>query len=283
MITLREQKKQIVDDLMASEIEAVEAACEADIIIEHVLGLTRAQQMMHTAQELNEDQLHQVKAIVDQRQRRVPLQHCLGATWFFGRKFEVKPGVFIPRPDTETLVDVVIKNIRSEQVLAEIGVGTGVISVSLLCALPKLKLIGCDLSPAALALTHANASAHGVLDRLTLVEGDWRRCLPGDLDGIVSNPPYIPLSQREALQPEVRDFDPPLALFGFDEDGAGFYRELARVGREHFRDGSGFVAVEVGDGQADLVVAEFIRQKWCHVTIEADVNGLSRVVLARAQ
>jgi release factor glutamine methyltransferase len=287
MSTLSEEKKQIVNRLTSVAIEPAEAACEAEIIMQHVLGLTRAEQILHASQTLNEDKLGQIEVIVVERERRVPLQQCLGFAWFMGRTFKVKPGVFIPRTDTETLVETVQEALRpfgsSGITLAEIGVGSGVIAISLLSALPNLKIIGCDLSPIALEVSRENARCHGVIDRLTLIEGDWRQCLPDDLDGIVSNPPYVPLSQRDMLQPEVRDHDPPLALFGSDDDGAGFYRELAGVGRDHLRNGSGFVAVEVGDGQADLVAAEFIRQKWCHPTVYKDVNGLTRVVLTRSQ
>ena len=162
----------------------------------------------------------------------------------------------------------------------EIGIGSGAISVSLLAIFPGLTIVACDVEKLAIETAAANALEHGVSARLKLVLGDWREVLPGDLDAIVSNPPYIPRADRPTLEPEVAEWEPDIALFGDDQDGLSFYRAIAKFGKSHLKDGHGFVVVEVGDGQAARVAAALADWNWLEPSIYKDVNGLQRVVAA---
>jgi release factor glutamine methyltransferase len=285
-MTLRQCKQSIQSRLEGFGIEPHEASTEAELILEHVTGLHCAQQRMLADQPIESQPYEQVEAIVAQRAQRVPLQYCFGYGWFFGEKYLVKPGVFIPRSDTETLVDVAEKLLRVQtrrcETVGEIGTGSGVVAISLLKKFQALTVISCDVNESALDLAQENAVLHNVADRLRLVHGDWQIVLPENLDAIVSNPPYIPISQRPDMQPEVRDHEPHTALFGGGNDGLDFYRQLSQLGKQRLRDGRGFIGVEVGDGQSDAVAGTFLGNSWVDCTVHCDLNGLPRVVSAIA-
>ena len=240
--------------------------------------------MLRASEPVEESQLTQIEAVIEKRERRMPLQYALGYGWFLGRRFAVQRGVFIPRTDTESLVEVAKLKIEScglqNARIGEIGIGSGAISVSLLAIFPGLRIVACDVEKLAIETAAANAREHGGCDRLELLSGNWRDVLPGELDAIVSNPPYIPRADGPTLEPEVAEWEPDVALFGNDLDGMSFYRDIARFGKAHLKDGRGFVVVEVGDGQAASVAAEFASCNWLEPSIYKDVNGLQRVVTA---
>lgn len=285
MGSVRDEKKRIVEALTAVGVEEHEAACEAQLIVEYACGFDRLQQMSLSADMVPAQSKDAIDEVLRQRLKRVPLQYCLGYTWFMGSKFKVQKGVLIPRTDTEILVDVVQRALQSRGFdhcfAGEIGIGSGIISISLLERVPTLQMFACDIDALAVQVAQENALEHGVAERLTINLGDWKDALPEELDVLVSNPPYIPLSQKPTLQSEVRH-EPDTALFA-GADGLDFYREIAALGKKHLRQGRGFAFVEAGDGQAELVIAEFERHKWVDCDVHNDVNGLPRVVSARAQ
>ena len=181
--------------------------------------------------------------------------------------------------------------------IAEIGVGSGAIAISLLMRLPECTVWGCDISEAAINTTLGNARRHNVHERLTLVHGDWKKILPKDFDVIVSNPPYVPSSLgkknndgQSALEPEIY-FEPHEALFTGGEDGLDFYRQFAQILPAHFLDAceqpaaeqtkpAAFAGFEIGDGQEQAVLSIFEQNGWQNLQIENDVNGLARVLAA---
>lgn len=290
MSTVREEKLSIVRALLACGVEQAEAERESVLIIEHVTNFNSAAQILRSSEQLSGDQSEQINVILQKRANRMPLQYCLGYQWFMGTKFLVEPGVFIPRTDTETLVVVVQELLhRLERlsqpaatglVAGEIGIGSGAVSVSLLRQIANLQIVACDVSRVALSVASENACRHGVGERLKLLAGDWSQVMPSSLNAIISNPPYIPLAQKQELQPEVRDYEPEAALFGEGEDGLGFYRAIAREGRNFLEGGRGFAAVEVGDGQSEAVMALFKDCSWSDCLVHFDVNGLARVISA---
>lgn len=284
MNSVREQKRRIIEDLSRSGIEKHEAAAEAEIIIEFACGYNRLQQMSNAQELVAADAIEIIDRVLRQRHSRMPLQYCLGYGWFMGRKFTVRPGVLIPRSDTETLVDVVASVLKNQGMtkcrIGEIGIGSGIISISLLILMPDIEVIGCDIEKVAVQVAEENAVEHGVSSRFHLKRGDWKIVLPDQLDVIVSNPPYIPTSQKTHLQPEVQK-EPAEALFA-GVDGLDFYRDIAQAGKAHLRGGRGFAFVEIGDGQAKDVVDLFSRNNWTQCDVHNDVNGLPRVVSAFA-
>ncbi len=283
MSSLAQLKKELAGALRAAGIESLESQREAELIFEHVTGLTPAQQVLKANDPIDDEQWRVIRSILRRRAQRVPLQYCLGSADFMGLKLAVCPGVFIPRTDTESLVEVALELTAGLPAphLAEIGCGSGAITIALLKRLADARLTAIDISPAAVAATRQNALAHKVFERMTLVHGPWISCLPDNLDAIVSNPPYIPRSQAGSLDREVGEHEPPEALFGEDDDGLGFYRKLSTIAPGHLK-GGGFVVLEVGDGQAEQVRSIFRDKGWQRISTHADVNGLLRVVSAVA-
>lgn len=281
MARLDELKAELVAGLRAAGIEEAECRREADLIVEHATGWRLAEQILKADADPGPLAAGEISRILEKRRRRVPLQYILGYTHFFGLRFRVSPGVFIPRPDTETLVEVTLVLCRESRAyrLAEIGVGTGAVAVSILKHRPSATFVGMDVCQAAVDLARENATTHGVIDRITIVARDWREMLLADLDGLISNPPYIAPGAKESLEAEISRYEPVAALYGWDEDGLGFYRELSARAPLSLRPG-GFVAVEVGDGQAEAVARIFAESGLASTFVHVDLNGLPRVVSA---
>jgi release factor glutamine methyltransferase len=272
--------------LLAMGLEPGEAAAEAGIITAEVTGLSAADQIIFPGPFL--EKWNKVSGdILEQRKKHVPLQYIIGYTEFMGLKFKVEAGVFIPRSDTEALVEAVIEIVRKEKIsrpyLMDIGTGSGAIGVALAKRIEGARVLAVEIEETPFRVAKKNAELHRVSDRVEVVHGDWRENVPLDLDVIVSNPPYIPRSQQETLAPEVGEHEPHRALFGSDDDGLGYYRQLARATRTAFNklDG-GWIACEFGDGQASDCEAIFKKEGWHEVSIKADLSGSPRVILARA-
>jgi release factor glutamine methyltransferase len=277
--TLSEAKSHIVRELEAAGIELQEVRREAELICEHATGWTLSQQILNAESPVPIEAMRVILDIVERRKKRIPLQYLFGYAYFMGLKLTVRPGVLIPREDTETLVLTVLDYLAARPTchLCDIGIGSGAISIAVLERRGSATITGIDISADAVVLTRENALLHGVHDRLTIIHDDWEASLPGDLDGIVSNPPYIPSGERGQLLPEVADHEPPEALFGRGRDGLDFYRKLSKVG-QGFLKTDGFFAVEVGDKQAHAVRDIFAEHGWRNLRVDRDLNGIERVV-----
>jgi release factor glutamine methyltransferase len=297
------QRRALYYELMHIGLEQQECWAEADLIMEHVTGLKREQQIVSDLDEFKADWLPEIRRIIDLRRERRPLAYCLHEVKFAGLMFRIVPGVLIPRTDTEALVESVLEYLCRDGLhppapvrIAEIGVGSGIIAISLLKRLPQCTVWACDTSETAVTLTLGNARRHNVHDRLTLVHGDWKKVLPNDFDIIVSNPPYLPLSllkdEPAKLQPELA-FEPKSALFDGSEDGLSFYRQFAGRLPSHFsrpqntsaynaplHEITPFAVFEIGDKQDKAVLETFKQNGWGNMSVKADVNDLPRVVIA---
>ena len=211
-----------------------------------------------------------------------PLQYVLGKAGFCGRSFVVRPGVLIPRPETEELVAWVLRDeVRSRRLL-DVGTGSGCIAVSLALGLPGAELFAADLSDEALAVAAENARRLGA--RVTLRRADALHRLadafPERFDAIVSNPPYVPESDRAAMHPNVRDHEPGMALFVPDDDRILFYRAIARAGRRLLLPG-GRLYFEIYEHAAEET-AQMLRQEgYSAVELREDLNGKPRMICSR--
>lgn len=217
---------------------------------------------------------------VERRANREPIQYILGTQEFLGLEFRVTPDVLIPRLDTEVLVEVAVAHLRGMEVvaprIADIGTGSGAIAVGVAHLLPGAQVVAVDLSPAALAVARANAERLGVADRVAFRQGDLLAPLTGErLAAILSNPPYIPAAEMPGLDPEVREFEPQLALTP-GGDGLECYRRLVAGAPDLLAPG-GLLAVEVGIGQAQAVAGLF-RDAGLAVQVHLDTAGIERVV-----
>lgn len=283
MPELADALRNIFQRLLDVGIEEHEARREAVMIVQHATGHSPTMQHLHFDELVTEETMLDIESIVSQRERRVPLQYCLGEAWFMGLRLAVEPGVLIPRADTETLVEIslgLLSTKSNDLLFADIGCGSGAIVVAMLQSMRRARAFAIDISSIAAEVTRKNAAAHGVGDRLEIICDDWMNFRPErQLDALISNPPYIPRRLGAELAPEVAVFEPEIALYGQDEDGLGFYRQLNRhAGQLLLPDG--LMALEVGQGQAESVVALLQSGPWNSVAVHSDLSGISRVVTA---
>ena len=216
---------------------------DARLLLQAAAGLTREDLIRGPDRMLTAEELARFESFMVRRERHEPVSRILGEREFYGRAFRVTPDTLDPRPDTETLIEAALSLIPKGARLLDLGTGTGAIAITLLAERPDASGIATDLSPAALAVARDNAVRLGVADRLELVEGSWFAPVTGVFDIILSNPPYIPAVDIAALSPDVRNFDPTLALSG-GTDGLDPYRTIASGAAAHLG-AIGHVLVEI--------------------------------------
>ena len=255
------------------------ARLEAEWLLCAATGLDRVGLYLNFDKPLNEDELASFRSMVARRARREPLQHILGSQEFYGLEFEVSLDVLIPRHDTEALVAEALARRPKARSVLDIGTGSGCIAVALASHMQGAAVTAIDISQAALAVAQRNAGRNGVA--IEFLAGSLLEPVAGrSFDLIVSNPPYIPTADIDALEPEVRDFDPRGALDG-GPDGLGVYRALIPAAPGHLNP-DGWLLVEVGIGQAPAVVELFRRSADYDPPVTAcDPGGVERVVGAR--
>ncbi len=253
---------------------------DAELLIGHALGLNRVGVYLNFDRPIRDEELEPIRAMVRRRGNREPVAWILGKKEFYGRDFVVGPGILVPRPDTETLIETLLPLLGDADPIfvADIGSGSGCIGLTLATEKPGLRLFAVDVSEIALATTKQNVEALGLKERVAVLRGSLLEPIPAGrvIDWVVSNPPYIPSADLDGLQPEVRDHEPRIALDG-GADGLDVYRRLIPVAAARARVG---IALEVGDGQAGAV-ADLAREAGLStVTITRDLGGIERVVIA---
>jgi len=260
------------------------ARLDAEVLLAHVIGKDRVFLYTHFEQPLAPEELSSYRELIRRRLAGEPVAYLVGKREFRSLALAVDARVLVPRPDTETAVDVALAELAARPagapppVVVDVGVGSGAIALALKAARPEARVMATDLSPDAAAVARANAAALGL--EVPILDGDLlapvAREAPFDL--VVSNPPYIPTGDLPSLPPEVRR-EPRLALDG-GADGLAVYRRLAREALPLTRPG-GAIVVEVGAGQADDVAAIFRQAGWEAPRATADLAGIARVVSAR--
>lgn len=259
-----------------------EAGCEtpqldARLLLQGATGLTREEMILDPLRPVTPEQVTRFLGFIARRETREPVSRILGEREFYGRCFHVTPDVLDPRPDTETLIEAALAMMPEAARILDLGTGSGAIAVTLLAERPEATGTATDVSPAALAVAKANAERNGVLPRLTLVEGSWFSPVTGRFDVIASNPPYIPQADIAGLSPDVRNFDPRLALVG-GVDGLDPYRAIASGAAAHLAEG-GHVLVEIGAGQAEDVEAIFAASGFRLESRHSDLGGHLRCLV----
>lgn len=216
-------------------------------------------------------------ALVARRAARAPLSHLLGYRDFYDHRFIVTPDVLDPRPDTEAIVAAALADPFAR--VLDLGTGSGCILLSLLAARAQATGLGVDLSDAALAVAAQNRSTLGLDQRATLVRSDWFAAVTGTFDLIVSNPPYIAATEMAGLQPEVRLYEPHLALTD-GADGLSCYRIIAAGAAAHLAPG-GRLIVEIGQTQSSAVSALFRAAGFTDLRVIPDLDGRDRGIAGR--
>ena len=258
---------------------------DAEWTLAHVLECARSELLMRAHQPLTPAQSATFRTLIHRRADRIPLQHLLGNTEFYGLPFHTSPDALIPRPETETLVEVVLKQLNTctNPRILDIGTGSGIIAITLGKSLPKSHVIATDISRKALCLARQNAHLNRVSDRISFLLTDLLTpfAKPESFHAILSNPPYIPSNAIDALQPEVRNCDPRLALDG-GRDGLDFYRKIIPTSVPLLARG-GLLGLEIGHDQARAITQLLSRQiGLTHIITHTDLSGYPRAVLARA-
>ncbi len=280
--TLRQLRRLSGEVLQQAGVEPVER--EVVWLLESALGYSHLALMLQGEETVAPAQWERAIGLVRRRAAREPLQYLLGTQEFCGRDFVVSPAVLIPRPETESVVEAVLEQGRSggRTLVADVGTGSGCIGISLALAIRDAVVLATDVSAAALAVARENAVRHGVHDRMRFLLGDLLAPLRdggmgGKLNVVVANPPYIPESALASLQPEVRDFEPWLALSG-GPDGMALHRRLIDATPRLLAPG-GLLALEVGAGQAPAVQAlAKASGSFSRVWTRRDALGIERVV-----
>jgi release factor glutamine methyltransferase len=253
-----------------------QARRDAELLLLHHLNITRAQLLANPSRELTEAEEFAYWQSIQRRATAEPIQYITGQQEFYGLNLHVTPAVLIPRPETEHLIEAVLHRLPHNQPLsiADIGTGSGAIAIALATHLPQARITALDISPEALAVATANAATHQVADRIHLLHSDLLAATSDTFDAIVSNPPYVP--DHEPLHPQVRDHEPPTALFAGPQ-GLDIYRRLIPQAHAALKL-NGLLALEIGHGQREAI-AELLTN-WQEVTFIDDLQQIPRVALA---
>ncbi len=255
----------------------------AGILLGHLLGVDRTYLLTRSNEPVDEPVYQNYLGLIRRRAGGEPLQYITGRQEFYGLDFTVTPDVLIPRPETEFLVERAIELAGDRALtIVDVGTGSGCVAVALAFYLPAARVIATEISPPALRVARSNAERHNVAERIIFLEGDLLEPLAGlelesAVDLLVSNPPYVPERDRAGLQTEVRDYEPEGALFGGDE-GLDFYRRLLAEGGRVVKP-CGHLALEIGYGQLDGVLALADPLVWRFNDVKADLQNIARTLV----
>jgi release factor glutamine methyltransferase len=254
------------------------AALDAKLLAGHALGLDTLALAMRENEPVSSEAAVRVAALLQRRMTGESVARIIGEREFYGLAFTLNAATLEPRPETELLVDMAVGALPAGGRLLDLGTGTGCIPIAVLANQPDATGVAVDISDEALQAARGNAERHGVAGRLKFLNGSWFEPLRGEesFDLIVSNPPYITSTVVDTLAPEVKDFDPRLALDG-GPDGLAPYRVIAAEAHRWLKP-SGWVLVEIGHDQGAAVSALFLEAGFEDVSVQRDLNGLDRVV-----
>lgn len=263
---------------------AADAALDARLLAQHALGWNAARLLSSGLDEAPPAFVERFAALVARRTAHEPFAYIVGHKEFWHLTLAVTPQVLIPRPETETLVEAALERLHgppgNSALVADVCTGSGCVAIALATERPGLRIVATDISEPALAVAAGNAYKYGVESRIRFVRTDILSGVNDRFDLIVANPPYVPLGDRPGLQPEVRDHEPPLALFGGD-DGLDIARMLAEHASVRLKPG-GWLLFEYGAGQ-ERGVRELIANAapLRMAGIRHDLQGIPRVAIAR--
>lgn len=264
-----------------------DARLDAEYIISHGLGMkNRMDLYLNFEKPLTAAELDTLRPLVARRANREPLQHIVGDTSFRGHIIKCDPRALIPRPETESLVDMAIERLKGVESPFIVEVGTGTAAISIACAkeIAGAKVLATDISDEALSLARENAQANGLNEELTFAQGDLLEAVTSSakIDCLIANLPYIPDGEKGKLQPEVDKFDPALALYG-GPDGLDLVRKLLQQTEGKLSAGAP-VLLEIGSEQAEVLKNEANNYPWLEFEgIHKDYCGNIRFVSYKAK
>lgn len=258
------------------------ARADAETLLLHLAGQNKAWLLAHGEDELALEVRGPYADLVLRRVRGEPMQYILGECEFYGLPFKVTRDVLIPRPETEHLVEKALELAKSfdNPRIVDVGTGSGAIAVALAHKLPVAAITATDLSEAALTVARDNAQRNGVDGRIRFLPGDLLAPIAGEpFEIVVSNPPYVPNTDRALIAVEVREYEPALALFA-GEDGLDIYCRLIPAAHAALVSG-GFLVLEIGYAQADAIERLLTAAGFTNVEFTPDLQGIPRVASAQ--
>jgi len=273
-----------------SHLDVPEPYMEGEYLLMHVLGCQRKDLLIHPERILTSGEMKRFSEVIERRGRREPSQYILGEVEFRGLLFKVNREVLIPRPETELLVEEAVNSVCSgikDVTVLDLCTGSGCIAICIAKEIKErggLKVYAVDISGGAIAIARKNAERHRVEEKITFLVGDLFSVikplgLEGKIDLIVSNPPYVSKEAMERLQPEIKGYEPVLALYG-GEDGLDFYRRIIREVPRYLKQQGGLI-MEIGFNQARHVRNLFEKEKvFSGVEVKRDLAGIERIIKA---
>jgi len=263
---------------------------EAEILLSYSLEMSRSEIYLNSDRVLKDIEKTKLEKKIQKRIEKIPLQYITKHQEFMGIDFFVEKGVLIPRPETEILVEEVIKKLKNYKYsdnmeIADLGTGSGVIAISIAKFINNITVYATDISKKSLQIALKNAQKHRCENKIIFLHGDLfepfkNKIEKFSLEAIISNPPYIDSCDFELLPPEVRDNEPKIALFG-GIDGLDYYRKIIKKSSQYLKR-NGFLALEVGLNQSKIVEELILKESSFNQNIEIikDYSGIERVVIA---
>jgi release factor glutamine methyltransferase len=281
-MTLNEARTVLTKELK-NVYESDELRNIIELVIEYITNMSRAEQVKNKVPYLTCTQLEDLDAITERLKKNEPVQYVLGEAWFAGMKFKVNKNVLIPRPETEELVDWIVKESQKSKVksqnIIDIGTGSGCIPITLKHQLPEANVSAIDVCSEALFTATENAIKLNTEVDFTLLdfldEEKWKELHQYDI--IVSNPPYVKQSEITTMHERVKEFEPHLALFVPDDDALLFYKKLSGFALKHLKPG-GSLFVEINEALGEQVVNLF--RGFANIELRKDMQGKDRMVMA---
>lgn len=252
------------------------------IIFEAVCGLNFSEQILKKQEKITKNEFEKIKEIVSRLKNFEPVQYILGETDFYGLKLLVNPSVLIPRPETEELVDWIVKsNLPENCAILDIGTGSGCIAIALKSQLENARVAGIDISENALKVARQNA-IHNSLE-VDFFQADilkWELSGWQNFDVIVSNPPYVRESEKQQMQANVLNFEPANALFVSDDDPLVFYNSIAEFAQKHLKI-DGWLFFEINENLGAGMTEMLLVSGFSEIEIRKDINGKNRMICCR--
>ena len=282
MVTLHALRRQIEARLRRSGIE--EASLDARLLISHILPITEIDFAINGNREVTDNQLKAIETLVSKRTNRIPMSQIFGEKEFWSLAFKVTNDTLTPRPDSETLIEVALKEIKDKEVpfsILDLGTGSGCLLLSLLSELKNATGTGVDISEKVLDVASENAKTLNMESRATFLKSNWFDVLSQKdrFDIIISNPPYIGLNEKPSLTPEVSDHEPHQALFAGDK-GLDDYTKIADEILNHIKEET-LIILEIGYKQATAVSEIFVNAGFKNIQFFQDLGGRDRCLLIR--
>ncbi|HBQ22055.1 MAG: protein-(glutamine-N5) methyltransferase, release factor-specific [Deltaproteobacteria bacterium GWA2_38_16] len=257
----------------------LKARLESEMLLAHVLHKKRIDLYVAFDRVVSEAELASLKGLIQRRSRKEPIQYILGTQEFWSLPFKVGPGVLIPRPETECLVEEALKILGPLHIL-DLGTGSGVIPIALAKEIPEAKFYAVDISDKALEYARENATTHHVLERIQFQKSDLFSSIPKDqkFDVILSNPPYISTGEWNGLETQIKEFEPKEALLA-GEEGIEVHRRILKEAPQYLKS-EGAVILEIAPHQASLLKEYVVREKvFKHFEIVKDYGHKDRILI----